>query len=229
MPGDGEPSNQNEKAFGVTNIKFHVPILLNFDALNYDHWKELFETHCEIFEVDNHLKGTKRKNVDDQTWKKMDSLVKVWVYSTVKPDVLGMIMKKGGTAYEIWTNINKLFLDNKEARATELETELRNMELGDKSISEYCNRIKVISDLLENIDEPVSERNLVMYTINGLSDKYEQVAGIIRHQKPLPKFLDVRSMLLEEESILNRTRASKNYIKDNSSAPTVLYAGNNTT
>lgn len=63
----------------------------------------------------------------------------------------------------------------------ELDDELRNITIGDSTIMEYYTRIKSISDLLTNIGSPMPERNLVIYTINGLSPKYAHVVTIIRH------------------------------------------------
>lgn len=108
----------------------------------------------------------------------------------------------------------------------QLNEDLRNIQLGDLSITKYCHKIKVISDLLENIGKPIDETTLVMHTVNGLSEKYEQIAGIIRYQKPLPSFVDTRAMLELEESRLNRTRYQPS-IKETSSAPSVLLAKNN--
>lgn len=81
-------------------------------------------------------------------------------------------------------------------------------------------------DLLENIDQQIDERTLVMHTLNGLSDKYEHIATVIRHQKPLPSFVDTRAMFQLEESRLNRTR-NQPANKYNSSSPTVLHVRNN--
>lgn len=74
------------------------------------------------------------------------------------------------------------------------------------SVTDYCHKLKVISDLLDNIDKSIDEDALVMHTVNGLSEKYEHIATIIRHQKPLPSFMDTRAMLELEETRLNRTR-----------------------
>lgn len=54
-------ANANIKAFGVRNIKSYVPLILDFDELNYDSWRELFETPCIKFEVIGHLDGTSVK------------------------------------------------------------------------------------------------------------------------------------------------------------------------
>lgn len=67
-----------ERAFGVTNIKSHIPIILDFDDHNYDAWRELFHTHCLVFDVVGHIDGTSIPADDnDAPWMKRDGLVKL--------------------------------------------------------------------------------------------------------------------------------------------------------
>lgn len=40
-----------ERAYGVTNIKSHIPIILDTDEHNYDAWGELFLNHYQSFDV----------------------------------------------------------------------------------------------------------------------------------------------------------------------------------
>nr|GEV51536.1 ribonuclease H-like domain-containing protein [Tanacetum cinerariifolium] len=164
-----------EKPFGVTNIKSRVPLVLDLDQLNYDACDNATE------------------------WKKLDSLIKVWIYGTISTSLLQTVLKKNVTAQNVWKSLEDLFHDNKEARDMELHEELRSLELGTLSIAEYFKRIKVVSDLLSNIKSPVDEKNLVMYAVNGLGDKYDHVASIIRHSKNSLTLLETRSMLPLEE------------------------------
>ncbi|KAJ9539440.1 hypothetical protein OSB04_032173 [Centaurea solstitialis] len=76
------------------------------------------------------------------------------------------------------------------------------MVLGDRSISEYCQKMKLLSDLLANIDSSVPEKTLVSYLINGLSPQFDNIAIVLRH----PTFLQARSILLLEEQHLSRAR-----------------------
>ncbi|GJV29286.1 hybrid signal transduction histidine kinase M [Tanacetum coccineum] len=96
--------------------------------------------------------------------------------------------------------LKDLFHDKKEARTMELYEELRPMELGNLSIAEYCKKASVTADLLANIDSAIEDKNLVIYVINGLSDRYEHVASKILQSKTLLTLLETRSMLLLEES-----------------------------
>ncbi|KAJ9543577.1 hypothetical protein OSB04_023284 [Centaurea solstitialis] len=216
----------NEKPFGITNIKAFVPLTLDLDQLNYDAWCELFRTHCHGFGVLGHIDGSSRPTDDnDAIWHRLDSLVKLWIYGTISQSLLQMILKKHSSAYQVWTALESLFRDNKDARAIELENELRSLVLGDRNITAYCHQIKTISDLLANIDSPVPEKTLVTYLINGLSDKFEHIATIIRHRSPMPSFLQARSMLLLEEQRLTRTRPHPAQHDDHSSSPAALVTG----
>ncbi|CAL9217710.1 unnamed protein product [Arabidopsis halleri] len=38
------PSSSSDKLFGISQIKAYVPIVLDMEKLNYDSWRELFET-----------------------------------------------------------------------------------------------------------------------------------------------------------------------------------------
>ncbi|GJT43822.1 hypothetical protein Tco_0952537 [Tanacetum coccineum] len=161
------PTMNNEKAFGVTNIKTHVPLILDIDQLNYNAWSELFTTHCNSFGVLGFLDGTiTSTNTTATEWNRLDSLVKVWIYGMISTSLLQTVLKKNVTTKDVWKSLKELFHDNKYARAMEL----RSLELGNLTISEYFKKIKMVSDLLSNIESPVDENSLVMHAINGLSE-----------------------------------------------------------
>lgn len=159
----------------------------------------------------------------------MDCIVKQWLYGTLSQTLLQTILKNDSTAHDVWTAIENLFRDNKEAKALELDKELRNIVIGDSIIMEYCSRIKTISDLLSSIDAPVFERKLVTYAINELSPKYDVIATIIRHRTPFPTFIEIRSILtLEGQRFLqNQNRLVLMAHSDNSSSHIVLNVNHN--
>lgn len=76
------------------------------------------------------------------------------------------------------TNPEKLFWDNKEAKVIQINSELRSIMIGDSIITEYYTRIKVMDDLLENIDSTVPEKNQVIYMINRMSPKFDHIANL---------------------------------------------------
>lgn len=81
-----------------------------------------------------------------------------------------------------------------------------------------------MADLLQNIDSPVSDKNLVTYTINGLPSRWESVAMHIRLQKPLSSWVETRAILRGEESRLMSFRQHNSH-NDNASSPNLLHTG----
>ncbi|XP_010480709.1 PREDICTED: uncharacterized protein LOC104759488 [Camelina sativa] len=213
-----------EKAFGVTHIKSYIPLVLDMQKMNYDAWRELFEIHCLSFSVAGHLDGTSiPANPQDTAWKERDGLVKMWIYGTISPSLLDTVLKSRCTARELWITIENLFRDNKEARAIQLENELRSFTIGDLSVHDYCQKLKTISDLLANVDSPVTKRSLVIHLLNGLSEKFDNIHNVIKHKTPFPSFDAARSMLILEEDRLNKPSKHVASSPLGTSTPHLLY------
>ncbi|PWA35285.1 hypothetical protein CTI12_AA611000 [Artemisia annua] len=124
------------------------------------------------------------------------------------------------------TILKHFFHDNKDARAINLDNELRSIKIGNMTINEYCTKIKSMADRLKNLGSPVSEKNLVIYAVNGLDSRFATIVKIIRHREPLPSFATARNMLLLEESTLKEQTNSPTTFDSTSSSPTILLASN---
>nr|GEU80037.1 ribonuclease H-like domain-containing protein [Tanacetum cinerariifolium] len=69
----------------------------------------------------------------------------------------------------------------------------------------------------------VSDKNLVMYALNGLDTRYKGIARLIRYIQPLPKFETARNMLLLKESNLQEATDQANTYDSSSSSPPSLW------
>lgn len=93
---------QLKRVYGVTNIKSHVPFLLDVDDGNYNAWRELFLAHCQSFDVAGHFHGKFLPiNDDDEAWKKRDGLVKLLLCGTLSKDLFKSIFKIKGTSRDL--------------------------------------------------------------------------------------------------------------------------------
>ncbi|KAL1198778.1 hypothetical protein V5N11_036073 [Cardamine amara subsp. amara] len=130
-----QPPPAVERAFGVTNIKSHIPIILDLNDHNYDAWRELCLIHCLTFDALGHVDGTLLPNGDnDNAWKKRNGLVKLWLYGILAPPLFCSSFKTGSSAHDILIRIENQFCNNKEARAIQLDNELSTTEIGDQLI-----------------------------------------------------------------------------------------------
>ncbi|XP_010446056.1 PREDICTED: uncharacterized protein LOC104728825 [Camelina sativa] len=178
-----------EKPFGISQIRAHVPVILDLHKHNYDTWREIFETHCTSFGVIGLLDGSEKSTPKtEKQWKERDGLVKMWIYGIVSEELLDTILKEKSQARDLWLQLESLFHDNKEAQILQFENEIRTLEIGDKTVQQYCHKLKTLSELLSNLDSPISDRIMVMHMLNGLSDKFDSIINVIKHQTPFPSF-----------------------------------------
>ncbi|GKD49592.1 hypothetical protein Tco_1278568, partial [Tanacetum coccineum] len=86
------------------------------------------------------------------------------------------------------TNPEWCQLDDLIKIAINLDNELRTIKIGKMTVNEYCTKIQSMENRLKNLDCQVSEKNLVIYAVNGLDSRFATLAEIIRHREPLPTF-----------------------------------------
>ncbi|XP_012701402.1 uncharacterized protein LOC105914383 [Setaria italica] len=83
--------------------------------------------------------------------------------------------------------------------------DFHNLHQGDLSVGDYCCRLKRLADNLTNVGHPITDQDLVVNTMHGLSSKFNNALGVIGAMNPIPSFLWVHSYLLQEERRMDRT------------------------
>ncbi|KAK9750702.1 hypothetical protein RND81_02G215100 [Saponaria officinalis] len=120
-PNSSSSSPVLHPAFSVENIHNHIKTPLTLQDSVYRTWRHVFTVLCGSYGVQGHINGTaKSKGPDDEFWQRLDYLVFSWIYATISPDLLAMIINPDATAHDTWTAIEQLFHDNKKSRALAL-------------------------------------------------------------------------------------------------------------
>ncbi|PWA56868.1 hypothetical protein CTI12_AA414970 [Artemisia annua] len=226
MTGDTPPKQPIDRAYSIASIKACIPSPLDLDKSNYNSWSALFKRFCKSYDVQNHLvaPSTTSSSVVDPLHASNDSLVVMWIYSTISPKLVDMVVDDSSTAHGVWKRLSDIFHDNKHARVIQLDNEIRNMAIGNLSVNDFFQDIKTKADRLSNLGSPVSDSSLVTYAINGVRSKFPEIARIIRHREKLPTFDEVWSMILLEESDMLSQQNTTNVFHNTSSSPTALVA-----
>ncbi|GJV54134.1 WRKY family transcription factor [Tanacetum coccineum] len=209
MAGDTPtpPKPPIDKAYSIASIKACIPTPLDLDKLNYNSWSSLFQRFCKTYEVHHHLAApsTTATSTVDPLHDTNDSLVVMWIYATISPKLVEMIVDVDSTAHGVWNRLKDLFHDNKDARITQLDNEIRNMAIGNLSITDFFQQLKSKADRLANLESPVKDTSLVTYAINGVRSKYPDAARVIRLREKAPTFDELRSLMLLEESDMSNS------------------------
>ncbi|XP_059285186.1 uncharacterized protein LOC132038549 [Lycium ferocissimum] len=126
-------------ALAVSNIKNHVPIMLEMENVQYSTWAELFKIHARSHKVLNHIippKASQRTipstDAEKELWSTLDATVLSWIYSTISNDLLHTIIEPDSMAMEAWDRLRDIFQDNQHSRAVALEQDFTTIFL------EYC-------------------------------------------------------------------------------------------
>ncbi|GJY93474.1 WRKY family transcription factor [Tanacetum coccineum] len=229
MTGETPPLKQPiDKAYSIANIKACIPTPLDLDKLNYNSWSLLFQRFCKTYEVHHHLDAPRATNTSiiDPLHDSNDSLVVMWIYSAISSKLVEMIVDVDSIAHGVWKRLKDLFHDNKDARITQLDNEIRNMAIGNSSITNFFQQIKSKADRLANLDFLVKDSSLVTYVINGIRSKYPEAARVIRLREKAHTLDELRSLMLLEESDITQQTNALSSLHNTSSSPTVLVATN---
>ncbi|GKA77497.1 ribonuclease H-like domain-containing protein [Tanacetum coccineum] len=88
----------------------------------------------------------------------------------------------------------------------------------------YFRKIESIVAILTILDSPVNDEDVVHYDFEGLSDKYDQVCGIMHHKDTFLDLKTARSMLITEEMHL---KSKYHYLLVDSSSSSPLFVRDN--
>ena len=179
-------------------VAIHLLVTLNLQDSNYTMWSTFFLALCGKFNLLPHVQSAV-PTAGDPNWVQDDYTVKTWMYGSISTDLLAIVMEPNQSAYALWTRVESQFRDNKEARAVFLQTEFHSLLQGSMSVSDYCQKIKTLTDSLRDVGYPVSDPTLVINTLRGLNPRFSSAATHISLMVPLPTFTNVRSMLLMQE------------------------------
>ncbi|KAJ0714766.1 putative RNA-directed DNA polymerase [Helianthus annuus] len=134
-------TNSLHPAYSVTNIQTKIRIL-DGTKVTYTSWVKLFKLHTMAYKVLDHIDDTPAPETADpqySSWKELDALVSQWIYSTISDDLLTRVLDTDATARTTWLKLEKIFLSNKQAKATALESRFVNLTLEQcNSVDDYC-------------------------------------------------------------------------------------------
>jgi hypothetical protein len=112
--------------------------------------------------------------------------------------------------YDALTNI---FSVRNIGQVMSLKNELRDMKMNDEdSIKSYFVRISQLRDQLQDIEEIISEKELVNIVLNGLPKTWDSFAASMNTRKEYPTFEELWNCCAQEESGINaKEKPQKKY------------------
>ncbi|SPT16707.1 unnamed protein product [Triticum aestivum] len=135
----------------TVDIRRHVPVTLDLLAGNYTQWRRHFNTIVGMFGLRDHVDSAAVHHHGDPEWDMADHVVVHWLYITISPELLDVVMQPDDTALTVWAAVDGIFRDNQLARAIYLDAEYHAVVQGDMTVMAYCTKLKQFTDQLPDL------------------------------------------------------------------------------
>ncbi|KAK0602720.1 hypothetical protein LWI29_036303 [Acer saccharum] len=140
-------------------------------------------------------------NPEFLAWKKKDQLLLSWLHTTMTPQVFAQVINYT-TAHSTWQALARAFTSQTNARYYQIKHDLSTIRKGSKSVTEYMDRIRLLTDELSLIQQPMSDRAIIGCVLDGLDLDYDVVVNTVQTMSAPPSFEEIYSMLLNREKRL---------------------------
>jgi hypothetical protein len=119
------PAAPSSTAVKVASVKMHVPVILDIAKSSYAKWCMLVSVLLGKYELSNHVDVQTPAADRSAEWNREDFIVRSWLYGYMSEEILNIIMVENQTAYDVYTLMRNILLDNHMTRAIHLEAEFR--------------------------------------------------------------------------------------------------------
>jgi hypothetical protein len=142
------------QAADLQNIQMVVTIILEPSSPDYKRWHDLMLLTLHRYALDDHVLS----NVADPSiyWARFDNIVVTWILGTLSPELHKIVRESMETARQAWLMIEAQFLDNNESCVLQLDVRFHAFKQGDLNVSDYCHRMKGMTDDLHALGETIT-------------------------------------------------------------------------
>ncbi|KAF3771983.1 hypothetical protein EJ110_NYTH58879, partial [Nymphaea thermarum] len=107
-----------------------------------------------------------------EVWLAHDQSLVAYITSTLSEEVLGGV-DDDLTALELWSTLATTYSQVSEAHFLQLRRQFQDIKRGMRTVLEYLNEIKSVSDQLAAIGHPVSDKDKVQQALSGLGTEFD--------------------------------------------------------
>src|SRR3954464_612999 len=116
---------------------------------------------------------------DKSAWIRADNTLMSLLSATLSESSLAMIIGCQ-TSAEIWSIIKEYHSQQSTANCSYYKTKLTNLKRGSRTISEYLQEAKSLSDALAAIGEPIPNKDLIQIVLRELGREYDLLVTHVR-------------------------------------------------
>jgi hypothetical protein len=158
---------------------------------NFSSWKSRLHITLEESDLLKLIEGNLPATAIDEEkveWKTIDVKARKLIIYSVRDHLLPRISTLK-TAYLMYDALKKMFESNNTNKALALKHQLQNIKMTkNDTVATFFMKISEIKDQLGAIGETITDRELVMITLNALPSHWESFIQSINGRADLPQF-----------------------------------------
>ncbi|XP_019459984.1 PREDICTED: uncharacterized protein LOC109359746 [Lupinus angustifolius] len=136
-------------------------------------------------------------------WVRQDPLIlHVIISSMVATVVTHLCTVK--TAKKVWDILKTMYVSRSRVRIMALKQHITTFRKGTQPMATYLQGIKAIVDKLSIIDRSLDNTDMVIHTLNGLSNDYKEIYAALCSMETPISYVELHEKHMDFESILSR-------------------------
>ncbi|KAJ4718987.1 Retrovirus-related Pol polyprotein from transposon TNT 1-94 [Melia azedarach] len=173
---------------------------------NYNMWSTCMESYLQDQDLWEIVGGSEITPPQDSTalkkWKVKAGKAMFAIKTTVEEDMLEHI-RDADTPKKAWDTFAALFSKKNDTRLQLLENELLSIAQGEKTISQYFNKVKSICREISELDHTskISESRMRRIIIHGLKPEYRSFIAAVQGWPIQPSLVDLENLLADQEAL----------------------------
>lgn len=133
-----------------------------------------------------------------------------WILTGISTSIVPQVASYK-TSAGVWLYLQRLYAFGTQIRQLHLRLQLQSIRKGGTSIEEYITKIVILRDALAATREKLKESEVILSTLQGMSDKYEAfVTSVTTRWDPNLTFSKLGELLMDQElRIASRNSAAQ--------------------
>jgi gag-polypeptide of LTR copia-type len=104
------------------------------------------------------------------------------------------------TSRQLWIEINQMHTSQSMARVLELKLKLQTFKKGGTTCAQFLQHMQGIADQFRSVGAEISNKKLVLYTLQGLGTKFDNFVIAISLRTNLVTMSELRSLIFSHEA-----------------------------
>ncbi|KAK1695332.1 hypothetical protein QYE76_012029 [Lolium multiflorum] len=208
-PPPPPPPEHPGSASGPFYFAHLIPVKLKVD--NYLAWRAQVLPLLRSRYLEGYVDGTypcpSPYDPAYHAWVAQDQAILSAIQSSLTESVSSLVIF-AATSREAWGALHASFTSQSHARAHAIRTQLGEVKLLDRSVTEYFNKVTGLADTLAAIGQPLRPEDFTSYVLNGLDEDYDNLCeNIDARETPIPP-RELYARLLATEQRVKKKHAA---------------------